>query len=895
MTSLPLRVLENSHVNRAFSEEICDCDTSSATPDGCSDKSYEPEWAENIGPKGELFYIEPRYKSSFGTRSAAASDRSSADDSQPLRSNKGFRFEAKNKIKCLVGLKKVKHGNGQADVSQNTALKEPSLQSFNKAECIEVFIDVDPARHNYGRRATACEALFGIIPGCLPSRLATAEALKDSSPVMVQGLLPEGEAIKTGAVKIGDVLRSVDGSSVNEKNLDSILRGISKPQKVKLQFVRLEEHTLINCEKYTCAQDVDLQSSLIKQLSGDTAMVQQVEQRLRQTPHAFIYQGFCGDVHQQSEPVRRSEHFYRFPDYDHALSNLRGMFITLSSVLCDVTTTKPQTGSLTVEGHLVHLAYFHEENGMAVLCLPAARATAEEVYGFLMEIVKLLKLEYRSLSQAFERVESHACVDLFLLHFFREMLLDLGVECSRLSFLRSLPNAQWLHLPVEAQGHVDSVLSELESADMSEAFYQSPRRFTVLGSCAFYKGCLLGNHMPKDCFESVYLYCRHYQLLTLTKEESVGQVVVWKEIFLQNEQAPVRHFLLIVGLKHSLLLLVLEVGGCAFVDEENPAPDAFYIDHTQNALLQLDSLGVLSVAEGCLLNRTSVPGSTNSSASSRSWLQGPMKDSHSSLSLPGPMSLSPRRARKNSDMEQCHLLQCTSSHFDCAEHELQMGRSYSSCSDSNGLRARHCSISTSSDCDSRTSGSDVYQSRDQKMQKSYTSSYDLSSLRRSLEDGSSQGQNQTQSPQTPTCADENLVFHYLSIEMADGVFVAPVESALKSSLGVEVIDNFYRCCMAIRKIFRTTAKEARNAREDEHDCESKFLSDRNLSCVKEHGVLFTCSSSSKGRAKAPISYWVVGRLFADRHQPREVYVCMHEHVSATALEMAFRLSFGLQV
>ncbi|KAL3260863.1 hypothetical protein MRX96_046232 [Rhipicephalus microplus] len=498
MTSMPqtLRILENSHVNRAFSEEICDY------------PSLPP-------------------------------DKSSGNDSQVVRS-KGFGSEAKNKFRSLVGRKKVKHhsGDGQLDVSQ--CRKEPSLRSFNKAECIEVFIDVDPGRHNYGRRATICEALFGIIPGTLPSRLATAEMLEECSPVMVQGLLPDGEAIKTGAIKIGDVLRSVDGSSVNEKNIDTILRGISKAQKVKLQFVRPEENTLAACDKYTYPQSVNAQSSLIKQLSGDSATVQQVKQQLRQIPHAFIYQGFCSDMHQQNEPARRTERFYRFPDHDHTLSNLRGM-----------------------------------------------------------------------------TVEAHGCIDLFLLHFFREMLLEPGQECNRHRFIRSLPHVHWLHLPTEAQAHVDTVLSELESADVSEAFDRSSRCFTFLGSCAFYKGFLLGNHLPKDYLESVFLYCRHYQLLTLTKEESVGQVVVWKEIFLQDEFVTVRYFVLIVGLKHSLILSLLEVGGCASVSEENPAPDAFYIDRVQNSLLQLDSVGVLSVAESFLSNHGSAPGSTVSSASSK--------------------------------------------------------------------------------------------------------------------------------------------------------------------------------------------------------------------------------------------------------------------------------------
>ncbi|CAN7991956.1 unnamed protein product [Ixodes pacificus] len=922
--SLPqaLRVVDNSHVNRAFAAEVCDCDSSSATPDGCSEKSYEPDWVDKIGPGGELFYIEPRYQPSFEIK-PFSSTKSSTSESQASHSSKSFSSEAKSKLKSLVGLKKTK---GNFDLPQNGHLnarneRGASFRGFGKAECHEMLVDVDPKRNNYGRRATLCETLFGIIPGRLAPRLATAEALEEGSPIMVQGLIPDGEALRSGVVKIGDVLRSIDGSDVNENNVDAVLRNITKPQKVKLQFLRLEENSLSERVKFPFSQDLHQRSQLMKQLSGDEATVQEIERTLREIPHAFIYQELRNDsssFQQPSDHNQRNEHFYRYPNYDHTLSNLKGMFVTLSSVLAEVTAAKPQSSSLTVDGHLVHVAFSHEGSSLVVLALPASCATPEEMRGFVTEVVQLLKFESRSLSLAFKEVENHARVDLFFLHFFHELLAGSRPEYKRsCRFSRALHLAPWLPLPAEVQGQVDSVLSELESADFgdtSEAFYESQRLFTFLGSCVFYKGYLLANHLTKADLENVFLYCRHYQLLSLMQEEYVGQVVVWKEVFLPQSQTENRNFLLITGLKHSLLAALLEVGGCSSVPEDNPAPDAFYIDLAQNALLQLDSNGVVAIADDCLKHRTVGLGSpTNGTKSQRPSIagtdspraadgQGIRATSQSNLSLTGPPSPSARRrSRGASDVDMHHLLRVSAGHLDASEQEFQTNRSHSSCEDSNlGSRNRHCSLSTASfsDCDSRTSGSDAYQSRDPRLRRIFASSYDLSSLRRSLEDSSSSQGQLAPLQQQRARGEENLLFHYLNLELAEGIFVAPVDCALENNLGAQIVENFNRCCLAIREVFRCTAKgSARTTGEDERESESKFAADRSLSCVREHGVLFTCSAanSAKSKAKAPVSYWVVGRLFSDRHQPREAYVCVHENASATALEMAFRLSFGLQI
>ncbi|XP_044536983.1 protein inturned-like [Gracilinanus agilis] len=68
-----------------------------------------------------------------------------------------------------------------------------------------------------------------------------------------------------------------------------------------------------------------------------------------------------------------------------------------------------------------------------------------------------------------------------------------------------------------------------------------------------------------------------------------------------------------------------------------------------------------------------------------------------------------------------------------------------------------------------------------------------------------------------------------------------------------------------------------------------------LAPVREHGVLFECPPerwTDQKRSPPVMAYWVVGRLFVEP-KPQELYVCFHDSVTEIAVELAFKLSFGL--
>lgn len=96
---------------------------------------------------------------------------------------------------------------------------------MQEGEIRDVTLWVDSERrHKLGRRATLCEAYFGITPG----------VFSDKTRIMVMGFIPDGEAMKNKNIKIGDWLRSINSNNVTSQNLNQILSDIITPSNASI-------------------------------------------------------------------------------------------------------------------------------------------------------------------------------------------------------------------------------------------------------------------------------------------------------------------------------------------------------------------------------------------------------------------------------------------------------------------------------------------------------------------------------------------------------------------------------------------------------------------------------------------------------------------------------------
>ncbi|KAJ8939448.1 hypothetical protein NQ318_023074 [Aromia moschata] len=163
------------------------------------------------------------------------------------------------------------------------------------------------------------------------------------------------------------------------------------------------------------------------------------------------------------------------------------------------------------------------------------------------------------------------------------------------------------------------------------------------------------------------------------------------------------------------------------------------------------------------------------------------------------------------------------------------------------------------------------------------SSFDVSEIRQTL-----LSERVDNNPVQITPGNENVLYHFIQLDITEGILICPPESKLQSQTYDAIINNFRRTCQKIHSLFQHTLRFKNMPAQDM----AKSVMNKSLIAIKEHGILFQCPYlDEKDNKKNNISYWVVGRLFYMPH-PREVYVCYQDSIPQNIIEMAFKINIG---
>ncbi|XP_063165856.1 protein inturned isoform X2 [Candoia aspera] len=840
----------------------------------------EPEWLDSVQKNGELFYLELSdneeetilHNSSLA-RSMMNHIRFSENEAEvihdkalkdrksehrlpqftKLLKNKGLLLRHSEKKKATS--KDCVHTYGPASILKHHSCHK--MRDVDQQPYKDVYIYVNPKRVSNAATEDQHKLLESLIGIVYQSPWTTAEKYSDGiesrsaneEKIIVHGLIPGSSAIKSGHILIGDILVAVNDVDVNSENIERILSCISGPMQVKFTFeIPVFEPTETSQPKNK--QTKSSESNLVKLLWRDHHNDPQFS--LQSMPHIIMYLS----LNLESDSSDEQEILYQYPisEASQKIKSVRGVFLTLCDILENMTGTHIISSSMFLCGKLIHVAYWKKDDKLLIIGLPAESVPLSQLRNMIADVVRMLTFMYSSLDSAFCQAGYISRLDHFFSLFFQQAL-----QHTRLSsvtnpgshhydnnfslLLYNFPGVRWLLLPQDIKVEIDAVLSDLEAAEfaeLSEDYYDVRRLYTFLGSCLFYKGYLISSHLPKEDLIDIALYSRHYCLLPLAAEQRIGQLVIWREVFPQHHlqgcktsyegfQEPLaRYFLLIVGLKHFILSVLLEAGGCSSKAIGNPGPDCIYVDQVKATILQLDGID-LSIDER--LETASAP-----------------------------------------------LVCCVDWFFPSLYDKLE---NFSNLSVLNKLH--HMSNTVPSPASKKIT----------KKKHVLPNSFTFGTLKKNLSDKEAELYHAMKLTSGP----ENTLFHYICLETMHGIFITPTHAEvaqLSGTIHPQLIKNFHRCCLSIRSIFqqtmlRETKKFGRRSKSQ------KANSD--LYQVKEHGVLFECAPESWTDQKKPestIMYWVVGRLFLDP-KPREFYVCFHDSVTEVAVELAFKLSFGLAV
>uniref|UniRef100_A0A8D0FH26 Protein inturned n=1 Tax=Strix occidentalis caurina TaxID=311401 RepID=A0A8D0FH26_STROC len=864
----------------------------------------EPEWLDGVQKNGELFYLElseseeeTLLQNSCPEMPAVNHVRFRENEAEVIQegSRKERKYELKKwtkilKKKNLLPKHSSKKGSGSCNAHSTapaSILKHQSVQKMGvtvQQKYKDIYVYVNPRKlYSAGEdeQHRLLEALVGIVhQSSWSSRRAEKQGRKDKAirgigeeKLVVHGLVPGSSAMKTGQILIGDALVAVNDVDVNSENIERVLSCIPGPMQVKLTFeTSIFEPEGTSQQRYKRAQSS--MNNLIRLLWGEDSTDHQ--QAIQDVPHIVMFLTMKLDSETSKD---EQEILYQYPisEASQKLKSVRGIFLTLSDILESVTGTQIISSSLFLCGKLVQVVYWKESDKLLVIGLPEENVPLSQLRNMIEDVVSTLKFMYSSLDSAFCQVENVSRLDHFFNLFFQRALQPARLKsnaspsaqhydtCSAL-FLDNLPGLRWLTLPQEIKMEIDTALSDLEAADFAE----------LVNILFLLFGYLIGNHLPKEDLIDIGLYCRHYCLLPLAAEQKIGQLVIWREVFPHHHIQPceassftgyrepeARYFLLIVGLRHFMLCVLLEAGGCASKAIGNPGPDCIYVDQVKATILQLEGIDA-SIEER--LDSPSIP-----PLSCADWFLPATRDKLESLTTSPILS----------------KLQNTSKSVTTpASKRTLFG-------DSSIMTRKPSPTRSSGGADHGDEGPAEDESSSSGKKHTLPNPFHLGNLKKNLSEKDTELLNAIKLTSGP----ENTLFHYLCLETMQGIFITPTHkevARLGGSIHPQLIENFYRCCLSIRSVFQQSMrKEVWKLSCGGISEFSKAAEDLDL--VREHGVLFECSPDNWTDQKKPpptMNYWVVGRLIL-HPKPQECYVCFHDSVTEAAVELAFKLSFGL--
>ncbi|XP_043530123.1 protein inturned isoform X3 [Chiloscyllium plagiosum] len=856
--------------------------------DSCSSLDLEPEWLDDVQTNGELFYLELSEGEEDVLMQANSTSahlinhvRFSEKEAEVILDHASREScKPEHKLKKLANVlkkKKVIRTHSCSKANEQRSSHPPVLPSILKHQTNpevgvsvklsykDVYVYVNPNKISdklLNKGTKLLEAFVGIINQ--PSRRKpvagkhsdrSADTKITTEERLVVHSLAEGSAaMKNGQIFIGDTLIAVNDVEVTTENIERVLSCIPGPMQQEI-----------------------------------------------------LYQ-------------------YPLTNVSQKLINVRGIFLTLCDMMENITGGQIISSSFLLNGKLINVGYWKEGSNLLLIGLPAERVPLPQLRNMIKNVVRTLKFMYSSLDSAFCKMDNVPQLDHFFNLSFQRAIQPAKLNCntspssqcfsiSSTLFSDSLPGVRWLTLPQDIKVDIDTAMSDLESADfgeLSEDYFGIRRLYVIRGSCLFFKGYLIGSHLTKDDLLDISLYCQHYCLLPLAAEQRIGQLIIWRETFpcrylprnhkliIEDYQEPKgRQFLLIVGLRHLMMCVLLEAGGCASKVNGNPGPDSVYVDQVKTTLLQLEgleariqerldspSIACLSCADWFF------PSSRDKFESSPiiSKFQGATKSIQSPTSRRALFGDSSQRIQKSSPPRHTGVSDITSErHGDAGSFSMNFSP-YSTSDTVRRLPRRESQGSGGSE----GSGS-IFKS---KKKQNFPNPFYLGSMKKSLSESETE---EIYSITKLTSGTENTLFYYISLETTQGIFIAPTHtevSQLNGSVHSQLIKNFHRCCLLIRSVFQQTLDQQERKYSDIVDNSSQMNVRKNnigLGTVKEHGVLFQCSPENWTDQKKPppiMSYWVVGRLLVDPH-PQEFYVCFHDSVMEIAVELAFKLSFGL--
>ncbi|XP_045101276.1 protein inturned-like [Portunus trituberculatus] len=344
----------------------------SASSSGQSEESYgyeDAEWLKHVEPDGSLLYVESYVSSTVREKQAQALKAAGTSERKPAFSLPSKDIKKQNKLLGLLkrrpsvrvkGSPRIGLGGevGTKSGAEVSPAPKVTFRDNPSGEVRKVKLQVYEGGNNLGRRASLCETVLGLVPGRFSE--------PPDSRVMVAGLVPGSQALRNGAIKIGDWLKEVDGADITWDNLDEVLAELQIPSLITMSVQKCASETLPD-ETGSDHKRVT-QTQLVKVVTG-TGGSNSPPTHLQELPHTLLYLSLVGVSEDSPDGA---DIRYQFPNWSNKLVKVRGMFITAAHTVQEVAGAPALCSTVCVDGEYYHVAYTREQNDVLLLALPHA-------------------------------------------------------------------------------------------------------------------------------------------------------------------------------------------------------------------------------------------------------------------------------------------------------------------------------------------------------------------------------------------------------------------------------------------------------------------------------------------------------------------------------------------
>ena len=683
-----------------------------------------------------------------------------------------------------------------------------------------------------------------------------------SLPVIIQSITQDSPASMDGTLRCMDRIVSIDNNDVTQENIHSVLDKVGNKSHLSFEVMK-EQYSALTSSKQELEDppgDIGVGDNHLRFIAGKESFENIAESSDKKIGTYLCMYMTLNDKEQAGREQGMEDLVFYYPhqpipkDIDskdpaasglHKLIAVRGMFYTLADVIQTMSGLAGDRATLKMtNGEIVHVAFKLLPNKeILVIAAPNDVVVKKKVLcGHLDRFLDVLSFEFGNASNAFMQQSNWEELDqlcgLLFSCIYRSYLFDPSDV-----FISNLMGSQSLRVHSDINTELNSLLSELDASDLSDQpeISEMQRPYHSVGSCLFYKGYLICSHFPANYQRDVNLFCSYHQLLYLTATQSIGQIVIWKQIFPSNiepSKTPShkhtsfislggKYFLLLVGLGQALCAQIFLAGPMVTRLLNLPPPDPLQVDRVKEMINELERYGLFADLEDRSLNTPHLPPITN------------------------PLLTTSKGNEKN-----------------IFERNFKGSRG----------SLRTSADSTDSDC------------------SNVTTTQSKSSLPLIEPPPQVTGKLPTyDSISFLTSNPINLLFHYLVFDELSGIFLTPpaLSKHSSSSQGIQkdLVYIFHTACICIQeqfnfnknwpKWFAKLNKKYKNYKSND----SEMMKGEML----ENALKFEWKIQPKSvKDETTIKFWVLGRRIS-RPKPCELYICYQDSTPQSTIEMAFKI------